>query len=81
MQYRSGLTEDRLTAIYSAADLFVFPSYFEGFGLPVVEAMRSGCPVVAADATSIPEVAGDAAVLVDAMDATGTGRGDGDAPR
>lgn len=69
VQYRSGLTEDQLTAAYSAADIFVFPSYFEGFGFPVLEAMMAGCPVVAARATSIPEITGDAAVLVEAMDA------------
>jgi alpha-1,3-rhamnosyl/mannosyltransferase len=71
VRYLSGLSEDRLVAAYSAADLFVFPSYYEGFGLPVLEAMRAGCPVVAARATSVPEITGDAAVLVEAMDAPG----------
>ncbi|MGD0013179.1 MAG: glycosyltransferase family 1 protein, partial [Bryobacteraceae bacterium] len=53
---------------YSGAQCLVFPSLFEGFGLPVVEAMRSGCPVVCSNATSLPEVAGDAALLVDPND-------------
>jgi alpha-1,3-rhamnosyl/mannosyltransferase len=60
-----------LAACYSAADLFVFPSFFEGFGLPVLEAMKSGCPVIAARATSIPEIAGDAALLFEPMDVRG----------
>ena len=71
VRYRSGLTEDQLIAAYSAADLFVFPSYFEGFGFPVLEAMKAGCPVIAARATSVPEVTGDAAVLVEPMDVAG----------
>ncbi|MFO7974033.1 MAG: glycosyltransferase family 1 protein [Candidatus Hydrogenedentota bacterium] len=58
-----------LAAFYSAADLFAFPSYYEGFGLPVLEAMTCGCPVVAADNSAIPEVTGDAAVLLPADDA------------
>lgn len=50
---------------YRAAELFVYPSLFEGFGLPVLEAMACGTPVITARASSLPEVAGDAAVLVD----------------
>ncbi len=51
--------------IYNLASLFVYPSFFEGFGLPVLEAMACGTPVVTSDNSSLPEVAGDAAVLVD----------------
>jgi len=60
-----------LAALYSAADLFAFPSLYEGFGLPVLEAMTCGCPVVTADNSSLPEVAGEAALLVDAGDVPG----------
>jgi len=54
-----------LPAFYSAADAFVFPSLHEGFGLPILEAMKCGCPVVTGDNSSLPEVAGDAALCVD----------------
>lgn len=57
-----------LPALYTAADAFAFPSHYEGFGLPVLEAMACGCPVVASNSTSLPEVAGDAALLVDPVD-------------
>lgn len=57
--------DDDLPAFYSAADLFVFPSLYEGFGLPVLEALACGTPVVASNAASLPEVAGEAALLVD----------------
>jgi len=54
-----------LAALYAAATVFVFPSLFEGFGLPVIEAMACGTPVICSNVTALPEVAGDAAVLFD----------------
>ncbi|HHX58704.1 MAG TPA: glycosyltransferase family 4 protein [Candidatus Moranbacteria bacterium] len=53
-------------SIYAGAKAFIFPSFFEGFGFPVAEAMASGAPVIAANNSSLPEVAGEAAILVDA---------------
>lgn len=61
--------EDDLPALYSAASAFVFPSLFEGFGLPVLEAMACGTPVICSDVSSLPEVTGGAALLVDPADA------------
>ncbi len=63
-----------LVALYSMADAFVFPSWIEGFGLPVLEAMVCGAPVIASDRGSIPEVAGSAALIADAEDAEGFAR-------
>lgn len=60
--------DDELPLYYSLADVFVFPSLLEGFGLPVAEAMACGTPVIAANASSLPEVVGDAGLLVAAMD-------------
>ena len=60
--------ESDLPGLYRAADLFVFPSLYEGFGLPPLEAMACGTPVVSSDATSLTEVLGDAAINVDAGD-------------
>ncbi len=57
--------EDDLAALYNAADVFVFPSFYEGFGLPVIEAMACGRAVVCSNTASLPEVAGGAAVLVE----------------
>jgi glycosyltransferase involved in cell wall biosynthesis len=57
-----------LPALYAAADAFAFPSLFEGFGIPVLEAMASGTPVCAASTSSIPEVVGDAGLLFDPLD-------------
>lgn len=59
------VTREEMAYLYSRARLLVFPSLFEGFGIPLLEAMAVGCPVVAADATSIPEVLGNAGVLFD----------------
>ena len=57
--------EARLPSLYRGSEALIFPSLFEGFGLPVLEAMACGTPVVTANATALPEVAGDAALLVD----------------
>lgn len=64
------LPNDVLPDLMSGADLFVFPSLFEGFGIPVLEAMSAGTPVVASNASSIPEVVGDAGILVEPTDTT-----------
>jgi len=60
--------EHDLSALYSGAIAFTFPSLFEGFGLPVLEAMKCGTPVIASNTTSIPEVVGNAGILIDPMD-------------
>jgi glycosyltransferase involved in cell wall biosynthesis len=60
--------EDALVNLYRGATLLAYPSMYEGFGLPVLEAMQSGVPVVAARCASVPEVAGDAALLLDPLD-------------
>ena len=59
------VAEDDLRALYASAEMFVFPSFYEGFGLPVLEAMASGCPVIASTAASLKELAGSAALFVD----------------
>jgi len=63
------VADEDLPALYTLAELFAFPSHYEGFGIPVLEAMACGTPVVCADNSSLPEVAGDAALLVEAADA------------
>jgi glycosyltransferase involved in cell wall biosynthesis len=68
------VTHAELVDLYSGAACFVFPSRYEGFGLPLLEAMACGCPVVAYRNSSIPEVVGNAGVLVDDGDAEGLGR-------
>jgi glycosyltransferase involved in cell wall biosynthesis len=64
--------EDDLLALYQSADVFAYPSLYEGFGLPVLEAMACGVPVVCSDRASLPEAAGEAAVLVDPRDEPAT---------
>lgn len=65
VQFTGYVPEEDLPALYNGASLFVFPSLYEGFGLPVLEAMACGTPVITSNISSLPEVAGDAALLVD----------------
>jgi glycosyltransferase involved in cell wall biosynthesis len=60
--------DEDLPALYQGADVFVYPSIHEGFGLPVLEAMASGVPTITSKTSSLPEVAGDAALLVNPLD-------------
>lgn len=60
--------DEDLPPLYGAAEAFIFPSLYEGFGLPVIEAMACGCPVITSNVSSMPEIAGDAALLVDPTD-------------
>ncbi len=63
------IDEESLACLYSGALALVYPSLYEGFGLPVLEAMSCGCPVICSNVASLPEVAGDAALLIDPSDA------------
>jgi alpha-1,3-rhamnosyl/mannosyltransferase len=65
VKFTGYLPDDELAALYRGASVFAFPSLYEGFGMPVLEAFSAGVPVVASNRGSIPEVAGDAALLVD----------------
>jgi glycosyltransferase involved in cell wall biosynthesis len=75
VDFLGGVAHEELPAHYSRAAVFVYPSLYETFGLPPLEAMAVGCPVVAANASAIPEVVGQAAELVDPMDAQDIRRG------
>ncbi|MFC3219283.1 glycosyltransferase family 4 protein [Tianweitania populi] len=70
-RYLGYVPEEALPHLFAGARLFAFPSLYEGFGLPVLEAMASGVPVVCSDVASLPEVAGDAALMVHAEDVAG----------
>ncbi|MFA5181210.1 MAG: glycosyltransferase family 1 protein [Syntrophales bacterium] len=61
------LPDEHLPLAYGRADVFVYPSLFEGFGLPCLEAMACGCPVVTSNTTSLPEVVGDTGILIDPL--------------
>ena len=63
--------QEDLIRLYSAADIFVFPSLFEGFGVPPLEAMACGAPVICSNAASLPEVVGEAAITLDPLDVQG----------
>ena len=62
------VADEHLPALYNLADLFVFPSFYEGFGLPPLEALACGRPVITSDASSLPEVVGEAGLMVEATD-------------
>lgn len=68
VRFTGYLSDAERNSLYQNADLFVFPSLYEGFGMPPLEAMRFGCPVVCSNAASLPEVVGDAAELVNPID-------------
>lgn len=70
-QFLGSISDRKLLELYQQAALFVFPSRYEGFGLPVLEAMACGCPVISSNASSLPEVAGDAALFVEPLDIQG----------
>ncbi|HDX6704327.1 TPA: glycosyltransferase family 4 protein, partial [Escherichia coli] len=63
------LTDEELNLQYNKAYCLIYPSSYEGFGIPIIEAMRAGCPVIAINNSSIPEVAGDAAILIEYAEA------------
>ena len=65
------VSDEDLPALYNAADLFVYPSIYEGFGLPPLEAMACGTPVITSNTSSLPEVVGDAGIMVDPYDVDG----------
>ncbi|MCK4671254.1 MAG: glycosyltransferase family 4 protein [Candidatus Aegiribacteria sp.] len=69
------VSEEELVRLYSSAVAFLFPSLDEGFGLPIIEAMRCGCPVITSNVSCMPEVAGDAAILVDPFSVKSIARG------
>jgi glycosyltransferase involved in cell wall biosynthesis len=64
IQFIGYVEDDDLPIMYNLAKIFVFPSLYEGFGLPPLEAMKCGCPVIVPDSTAFPEVVGDAAIKI-----------------
>lgn len=69
VRYLGYVPDGELPALYAGAEALVFPSWYEGFGLPVLEAMAQGCPVISSGCTSLPEVGGDAVTYIDPADA------------
>jgi alpha-1,3-rhamnosyl/mannosyltransferase len=75
VRFLGPVAEVDLPALYGGAELLAFPSLYEGFGLPVLEAMASGSPVLCSHSSSLLEVAGDAAILVDPLDVSAIAAG------
>ena len=75
VRFPAWVSDEDMDALYATAEAFVFPSLYEGFGLPVLEAMARGVPVTCSDRSSLPEVAGDAALLFDPEDVEAIHRG------
>jgi len=73
VRFLGRVSDLELISLYSMADVFVFPSFFEGFGLPPLEAMACGAPVITSNTSALPEVVGDAALLVDPYDVSALG--------
>ncbi len=71
VQFLDGVANEELVYLYNAARLFVLPSFYEGFGLPPLEAMACGTPVIVSNVSSLPEVVGDAGMLVSPEDVEG----------
>lgn len=68
IQFKSNINNTELIEVYNESKLFLFPSFYEGFGLPVLESMACGTPVICSDTSSLPEVGGEAVVYCDAYD-------------
>lgn len=68
VRFTGYVTDEDLPALYSAAEIFIYPSLYEGFGLPPLEAMACGAPVIASNSSSLPEVVGEAGVKVEPRD-------------
>ena len=68
IHFYTDVSHDDLVKFYNAAHAFIFPSFYEGFGIPVAEAMKCGCPVLTSASSSLPEVGGDAALYAEPND-------------
>lgn len=71
VKFFNDVSDEKLVNFYRSASVFVYPSLYEGFGLPVLEAMASGCPVIAGNTSSLPEIVGNAGILINPEDVSG----------